>query len=138
MLDQRIGDFPEGGLNHAFASDQRQLLLGLGEPHARLDAAGVEDRLRNGRRELPHPRGTREEVRQGVALDPRKPVRLIRGKYAAFATPMKALAATRFCSAALMSGRRSRSRKAILAGPRGLPVGQGTASRHGLGLPSRS
>src|ERR1700687_2010248 len=43
-----------------------------------------------------------------VPCPPRNPVRLICGKYDAFATPISAFAAIRDCSVARMSGRRSK------------------------------
>src|ERR1700676_145078 len=46
-----------------------------------------------------------KRVDNWVLCPPNNPLGLICGKYAAFATPMFALADTRFCSAANMSGR---------------------------------
>ena len=136
MLDQRIGDFPEGGLNHAFDGIRASCCWAsasrtpdLMRPALKIGCvtAGANCHTLAG----PEKRFDRESL-----WTPRKPVRLIRGKYAAFATPMKALAATRFCSAALMSGRRSRSEEGNPGGTEGglFLFGQGTASRLGLGV----
>src|SRR5258706_11615969 len=51
--------------------------------------------------------GPLNKVDNWLLCPPRNPLRLICGKYAAFATPMLALADTRICSAARMSGRRA-------------------------------
>jgi hypothetical protein len=88
---------------------ERLSLQRFGPRDLAVDPARIEDRLQQARAERPRPRRAFEQIRELRALQTEEPVRLISGKYAAFATPMSALAAMRFSSAWRISGRRSSS-----------------------------
>ena len=54
ILNERVGNFTEGSLNHSFILDQGDLLLGPGQSHIRFDSTGGKDGLRQLGRKLPY------------------------------------------------------------------------------------
>ena len=78
--DERVGHLAKRGLDRAFVSDERELLLRLGQPDVGAEATCIEDWLRHLGRELPHPVGTGEEAGQLVTLKAKQPCEADAGK----------------------------------------------------------
>src|SRR2546426_6314803 len=78
------------------------------------------------------PAGPVKSPESCVLCVPSEPVRLMRGKYAAFATPINALDAISVCSAARISGRRSSNAEGKPVGTVGGCSGQGLSTGDGI------
>ena len=64
MCDQRVGHFRKSGFNRLLILDQGTLLLRFGQPNARAEAPGGENRLRDLRHEAPCGVWSAEEARE--------------------------------------------------------------------------
>ena len=130
---QRIGDLAEGRSgSRARTAPRRCRGWPCASSQVGLVAAGVEDRLQQLRREAPGraSRDLNRSDRSPLAV-PTLPVSVMRGKKAARAAPMLALAAISCCSAWRTSGRRVSTSDGRPAGSSGRPAAPRAAQAGG-------
>ncbi len=137
---QRVGHFAEGGLDRLLVLRHRDVARRLGRSQVGAVAAGVEDRQQQLRRQAPGEAAALNRPPSSLLAVPTLAVSEMRGKKAARAAPMLALAAISCCSAWRTSGRRISTSDGSPAGSVGaaaaLPSGCAGGKSAGSGWPS--
>ena len=98
--NQSIGNVFECGLNSGFISNDLCLLAQFGYIKIGFVCAPVKDRQGDGRCKSPNTCTALKQATNSPEAEPTEPVRLMRGKNAARAAPILALACLSACSAA--------------------------------------